>query len=141
MICIEDEKLERLAPHWAEIQCLKFTIPADKDQLIYSFFFHNSGLFMGVFAVRQELHMVIQDYIGLWSTTFEACFYSCLRKNVRFLDPQSGLLLNGFQLEMAYLWGVENERLVRDEDDVDTEVMWILEDKCDVKLNKLVEIE
>ncbi|KAH7140369.1 hypothetical protein B0J13DRAFT_676722 [Dactylonectria estremocensis] len=42
MIYVEDEKPERLAPHLAEIQRLKFTIPADKDQLMYSFFFYHS---------------------------------------------------------------------------------------------------
>ncbi|KAF7553010.1 hypothetical protein G7Z17_g3938 [Cylindrodendrum hubeiense] len=141
MICVEDENPKRLAPHLAEIQRLKFTIPADKDELMYSFFFHYSREFMRDFTALQELHMVIEGCIGLWGTTFEACFYGCPRENVRFLDPQSGLLLNGFQLEMAYLWRAENGGLVRDVDDVDTEVMWILEDKCDLKLNELAEIE
>ncbi|KAH6975762.1 hypothetical protein EDB80DRAFT_658676 [Ilyonectria destructans] len=141
MIYVDDEKPERLAPHLAEIQRLRFTIRTDRDQRMYSYFFYNSDRFMGDFTALQELHMVIEDSIVLWGTTFEACFYGCPRENVRFLDPQSGLLLNGPQLEMAYLWGSENGGLVCDVDDVDMEVTWIIEDRCYLKLDECKKIE
>ncbi|KAH6892883.1 hypothetical protein B0T10DRAFT_481066 [Thelonectria olida] len=107
MICIEDHEVERLAPHLEDIQRLRFTVTAEYDDLIYEYFFRNSDKMMGDFTALQELHMVIEDCTRRWGTTFEHCFYACPRENVRFLDPQSGLLLNGFQLEMAYRWSIE----------------------------------
>ncbi|KAF7549500.1 hypothetical protein G7046_g8334 [Stylonectria norvegica] len=79
--------------------------------------------FMEDFTALRELHIVIEDCIGLWGTTFEACFYGCPRENVRFLDLRSGLLLNSFLLEMAYLWTAENGGLIRGVENVDEEVM------------------
>ena len=104
MICIEDHEVERLAPHLEDIQRLRFTVTAEYDDLIYEYFFRNSDKMMGDFTALHELHMVIEDCTRRWGTTFEHCFYACPRENVRFLDPQSGLLLNGFQLEMAFRW-------------------------------------
>ncbi|KAH7115424.1 hypothetical protein B0J13DRAFT_459639 [Dactylonectria estremocensis] len=140
MIFIEDEKVKRLAPHLAEIRRLKFTIRAE-DELTYSYFFYHSDKFMGDFTALQELHMVLEDCILLWSTTFEHCFYGCPRENVRFLDPKLGLLLTGFQLEMVYIWGVEYGGRVYDVDDVDAEIEFIIEDRSDFMLDKFAEIE
>ncbi|KAH7124706.1 hypothetical protein EDB81DRAFT_860916 [Dactylonectria macrodidyma] len=141
MICIEDENVERLAPHLAEIQRLKFTVPAEKDDLTYEYFFRDSEEFMGDFTALQELHMVIEDCPRRWGTTFEHCFYGCPRENVRFLDPQSGLLLNGLQLERAYNWSVQDGGVVGDVDDIDRELLFIIENDCGLKLDELAEIE
>lgn len=141
MISIEDHKLERLAHHHAEIQRLRFTITARYDDLIYEYFFRHSHEMMKPFTALQELHMVIEECILRWGNTFEHCFYACPKENVRFLEPNTGLLLGGLQLEMVYNWTSEKGGLVEDVDDFDEEMMLMIENQGGIHLDELHEIE
>ena len=137
MICIADEKVERLAPHEADIQRLKFMVPnGDYGEMFYSYFFHNSNDMLEDFTALRELHLAIDEAFLIWGTTVGGTGYGgCPSKNVRFLDLYTGLLLTGPQLEMAYNWSWQDGGKVEDIDDFDEELQFMIENYGGIHLH------
>ncbi|KAI0554589.1 hypothetical protein F4679DRAFT_303192 [Xylaria curta] len=143
MICLADHRVERLAPHHANIERLRFTVPTgDLGDRFYDYFYHNSREMLCSLSALRELHIAVEEYILIWGTTVECARYGeCPRENVKFLDLKTGLLLTGPQLEMMYKWNLEDGGKVWDVDDFDDELGFMLDNETGLNLSELAEID
>ncbi|CAM1508947.1 Fc.00g026860.m01.CDS01 [Cosmosporella sp. VM-42] len=143
MVCIADEKVERLAPHEADIQRLRFTVPTGYfGDIFYDYWFHHSNEVLEEFTALRELHLAIVDHVLIWGTTVSGPGYGgCPRENVRFLDVKTGLLLTGPQLEMAYNWADQDGGRVLYMDDFDYELQFMIDNETGLNLSELAEID
>lgn len=104
MICVEDDNLDRLSPHQADVQRLRFTIPTgDCGDIVFEVFGCSSKVLLENFTALRELQLAIIEYFLAWGSIWAGPGYGeCPRENVRFLDLHTGHLLTGPPLEMAY---------------------------------------
>ncbi|KAI1177577.1 hypothetical protein F4777DRAFT_541494 [Nemania sp. FL0916] len=143
MICLADHRVERLTPHEADIQRLRFTTPTgDYGDQFYSYFFHNSNRMLQRFPALRELHIAISEAFLVWGSTVNGVGYAnCSRDNVKFLDLHTGLSLTGPQLEMAYNWSEEQGGRIIDVDDLDEEIRFALDNETGLNLSELADID
>ncbi|KAI0870636.1 hypothetical protein GGS24DRAFT_492866 [Hypoxylon argillaceum] len=143
MISIADDEMNRLAPHCAAIERLRFTVPTgDAGDRFYESFFHWGDEVLREFLALRELHIVVEDVYLFWGSAWEGVRYGkCPRENVRFLDPHTGLLLTGPQLEMAYEWSWQKGGKVLDIDDIDEEVQFMVQGVTGLNFSELAKID
>lgn len=143
MVCLADCKVELLAPHEADIQRLRFTVPDDDfGDVFYEYFFHHSHKMLEKFTALRELHLAIGHSFLIWGSTVGSPAYGqCPPENVRFLDLETGLLLTGPQLEMAYHWAEQYGGKVLDVDDFDEELRLMLDNETRLNLSELADID
>lgn len=137
LICLADEKVERLAPHEADIRRLRFTVPIDPYfDPFYEYFFHNSHKMMKRFTALRELQVAIKEGFYFWGSVHVADY-------VKFLDLHTGLLLTGPQLEMAYTWFWSSGGKVQDMDGFDEELQFVVDniDGLDFNLSQFADVE
>ncbi|OTA02934.1 hypothetical protein A9Z42_0033520 [Trichoderma parareesei] len=143
MICLADDRVDWLEPYQADIRRLRFTVPpGDRGDLLFDVFGSVSKKLVAPFTALRELHLAISEYFCAWGSTWAVCgFGPCARENVRFLDLNTGLLLTGPQLEMAYTWQWQQGGRVMDMDDFDDELRFMLDNYTGLDLPELAKIE
>ncbi|KAI1160532.1 hypothetical protein F5B18DRAFT_654531 [Nemania serpens] len=122
MICLADDNVSQLAPHYVVIERLRFTAP-EYDNYFYETFWRHSREIFGVFSALKELHVAIEANYLIWGTSLENVgFTQCLKENTRCIDLHTGLVLNMPQMEMADKWIEQKGGKVLDLDDFDNEL-------------------
>ncbi|KAI0508950.1 hypothetical protein F5B22DRAFT_374812 [Xylaria bambusicola] len=121
MICLPDNELAPLAPHYADIERLKLTAEAGVETFsFYEYFKDCSSSIFKPFSALNVLHIAVQDCFLAWADAFQGSGYAnCPSQNVRFLELQTGLLLTGSQLVLASEWWLWNGGKVEDIDDLE----------------------
>ncbi|KAI1345814.1 hypothetical protein F5Y01DRAFT_45276 [Xylaria sp. FL0043] len=121
MICVPDDQVTPLAPHYADIERLRLTAePYVEDHSFLDYFKHQSCWILEPFTALKVLHIAVEDNFFMWAESFMGSGYAhCPVGNVRFLDLQTGLLLTGPQLVMAYDWWLRNGGKVDNVNDPD----------------------
>jgi len=107
MLSLPDDDLTRreLEPHRAQICRLRFR--SDGSVESYDSFYYFGVKDLARFSQLHEVHLVVDGDLQVWATAFEDLRWgSCPMNNIRFIDPQSGLMLSGRQLSMACDFGV-----------------------------------
>jgi hypothetical protein len=93
MICLQDEKMEKLDPHAADIQRLRFTVPTGSYGEYWADVFTKfTNNHFKRFTALRELHLAISEDLTFWGST-SGRFGTCPPENIRFLDVQTGLML------------------------------------------------
>ncbi|KAF3054753.1 hypothetical protein CFAM422_013262 [Trichoderma lentiforme] len=125
MISIQDEKMERLFPHAADIQRLRFTVPTGSYGEYWEDTFHKfPDTDFEMFTALRELHFAISERYFLWG--YETPYGTCRPENVRYVNVHTGWMLTGAQLEMVYDWEWRKGGLVEDMDNFDEELEWVV---------------
>lgn len=142
MIYFQDHRMSWLAPHEAEIQRLTFLVPEDdQGHSFYDFFFHACDeLLQGLTALR-ELHVALESLCCFYGSAANGRYGACPTANIRFLDLQSGLLLTGPQVRMAYAWMSEKGGLVDGMDYFEEELQFMLDNETGLHLSELAKID
>lgn len=143
MICVEDDNLGGLSPHLADIRRLRFTIPTgDRGDLVFEVFGWSRNGIIESFTALRELQLAIAEYFLAWGSKWASPGYGkCPRENVRFLDLNTGLLLTGPQLEMAYNWSWQHGGRVEDMETFDEDHEFMLANYTGLDLPGLAEID
>ncbi|KAL7920664.1 hypothetical protein ACQKWADRAFT_297579 [Trichoderma austrokoningii] len=130
MICVEDDNLDRLSPHEADMRRLRFTIPTgDRGDLVFEAFGRSSNHMLESFTALRELQLAIAEAecFLAWGSTWPGPGYGgCPYENVKFLDLNTRLLLTGPQLEMAYIWSWQQGGRVLDMDTFDEDPRFMI---------------
>lgn len=139
MISLQDEKMGRLAPHAADIQRLRFTVPTGSygEYWADTFTRFPDTDFKGFTALR-ELHFAISESYALWGYT--NCCGTCLPENVRYVNVHTGFMLTGAQLDLVDNWRWRKGGLVEDMDNFDEELQLMI-DNVDTFIADCAEID
>ncbi|KAI1120045.1 hypothetical protein F5Y10DRAFT_259170 [Nemania abortiva] len=125
MICLPDDQLRPLAPHFADIERLKLTVGAGVEgDSILGHFKRQSRWILEPFSVLRELHIAVEDGFFMWAESYimGLGYANCPNANVRFLDLHTGLLLTGPQLGLAYNWVFQEGGMLETVDDYEEEL-------------------
>jgi hypothetical protein len=143
MICVKEDNLDRLSPHEADIRRLRLMIPTgDRGDLVFESFGRSSSAIPESFTALRELQLAIAEFFLAWGSTWGGPGYGgSLRENVRFLDLDTGLLLTGPQLEMAYNWSWQKGGRVLDMDTFDDDHDFMLRGYTGLDLSELADID
>ncbi|KAI0973473.1 hypothetical protein F4678DRAFT_477918 [Xylaria arbuscula] len=130
---------------WPDIERLKFVVPkagADGNWVTYYNYFWGRNDILGGFSTLREPHIAVKEPFFSWGfTAHGTIFGTCPRKNVRFIDLRTGLLLTCPQFDMAYEWGLLEGVKVHNVDDVDTEIrldLRLFTGSCLQELRKMI---
>ncbi|KAI0438660.1 hypothetical protein F4803DRAFT_534364 [Xylaria telfairii] len=141
MICLADDKVEQLAPHYATIQRLRFTAPKYESYFYETFWRHSREIF-GVFSALRELHVAVEVGYLIWGASLKNVgFTQCLKENTRFIDLHTGLMLNIPQIEMTEKWSDHQGGKVLDLDDFDYELQWVVDGNSEFDLSEFAEMD
>ncbi|KAI0968069.1 hypothetical protein F4678DRAFT_444456 [Xylaria arbuscula] len=123
MICLAHYEVKVLAPHYADIERLRYTVPDARDEIYVSEWFRDcSHEILGVFSALKELHVTVHAGLWSWGTSLDnAGFAECLQRNTKFINLQTGLMLNIPQMDMVYRWHWEDGGKVKNVHDLDYE--------------------
>ncbi len=127
MICLAHYDVTVLAPHYADIERLRYTVP-DHDEIYVSEWFRDcSQEILGVFSALKELHVAVDAGLFAWGTSLNSAgFTLCLQENTRFINLHTGLMLNMPQIDMVRRWFREEGGKVKNVHDLDLdyELFW-----------------
>ncbi|KAL7940237.1 hypothetical protein V8C42DRAFT_259584 [Trichoderma barbatum] len=141
MICLQDEKMERLTPHDADIQRLRFTVPTGDNEYWAEVFRRFTNNYFKQFTALREVHLAISECFAFWGQMSGGPgFGKCPRENVRYLDVHTGLMLTLPQLWMLGEWGDRKGGLVQDMGDFDEDLRWTC-DNYDFFIADCAEVE
>ncbi|KAL7912394.1 hypothetical protein GGI35DRAFT_440161 [Trichoderma velutinum] len=139
MISLQDEKMGRLAPHAADIQRLRFTVPTGSyGEYWADTFTRFPDTNFKMFTALRELHFAISESYTLWGYT--NCYGTCLPENVRYVNVHTGFMLTGAQLELVDNWQWQKGGLVKDMDNFDEELQSMI-DNVDTFIADCAEID
>ncbi|PNP43503.1 hypothetical protein TGAMA5MH_04475 [Trichoderma gamsii] len=143
MICLEDDNVNRVSPHQADIRRLRVTIPTgDRGDLVFEVYGRSSHVLFEKFTALQELQLAMAEDFLAWGSTWPGRGYgACPRENIRYLDLHTGLLLTGPQLEMAYNWSWQHGGRVLDMETFDEDHEFMLANYTGLDLPGLAEID
>ncbi|KAJ8130534.1 hypothetical protein O1611_g3096 [Lasiodiplodia mahajangana] len=143
MICLPDDQVRSLAPHYADIERLRLTAEADVEgNSFLDYFKHQSCWILKPFSALRVLHIAVEDDFLGWAESFMGEGYAnCPSENVRFLDLHTGLLLTGPQLVMAHYWCLQNGGKVENMDDFDEELQFMIDNCTGLNLDELADVD
>ncbi|KAK0766859.1 hypothetical protein N5P37_000588 [Trichoderma harzianum] len=125
MISLQDEKLRGLAPHAAEIQRLRFTVPTGSYREYWEDLFHRfPDTHFKMFTALRELHFALSEGYGMCGY---ANYGTCHPDNVRYVNVHTGWMLTEAQVEMVDEWAWRKGGLVEDMDNFDRELEWVVD--------------
>ncbi|KAH0525261.1 hypothetical protein TsFJ059_007652 [Trichoderma semiorbis] len=125
MISIQDEKMERLFPHAADIQRLRFMVPTGSYREYWEDTFHRyPDTHFGMFTALWELHFALSKGYAMMGY---ANYGTCPPDNVRYVNIHGGWMLTEAQVEMMDEWQWRKGGLVEDMDNFDEELEWVVD--------------
>ncbi|OPB42358.1 hypothetical protein A0O28_0034750 [Trichoderma guizhouense] len=125
MISIQDEKMERLFPHAADIQRLRFMVPTGSYREYWEDTFHRyPDTHFKMFTALRELHFALSKGYAMMGY---ANYGTCPPDNVRYINIHGGWMLTEAQAEMMDEWQWRKGGLVEDMDNFDEELEWVVD--------------
>ncbi|KAI1358327.1 hypothetical protein F5Y08DRAFT_345838 [Xylaria arbuscula] len=125
MICLAHCEVDVLAPHYADIERLRYTVPDHDYDYVSDAFRECSQEILGVFSALKELHVAVEVGLFAWGTSLNtAGFTEKLQMNTKFINLHTGLMLNMPQMDMIHRWHWKEGGQVEDVHHLDYDRNW-----------------